>query len=310
MLYIDYIETGIPEKIVDIEDLQEYLNLKNYQIKVFKKVHGLAEIRKEEGSLTELLSAPILRIFERSNISKQEIKYIIYCHTIQNIYPFPLNIFNEISEICNINNTVNFSLNQQNCASSLVGLEIADSLLRNAKVNDKVLLIMGEKVFNPIMQVIQNTTILGEASAAVILSNNSKKNIKFIKTYTKVLGRYAEGIGINQEKQKQFEKEYIPTLTALIKDMLNDQNLDLSKISLILPHNVNISSWRQLSKSLDIPIQKIYLKNVSKYGHCFCADPFLNLESVIEEGILKKGDYFLMVSVGLGATFAVSLFQF
>lgn len=37
MLYIDYIETGIPEKIVDIEDLQEYLNLKNYQIKVFKK---------------------------------------------------------------------------------------------------------------------------------------------------------------------------------------------------------------------------------------------------------------------------------
>lgn len=70
--------------------------------------------------------------------------------------------------------------------------------------------------------------------------------------------------------------------------MLNDQNLDLSKISLILPHNVNISSWRQLSKSLDIPIQKIYLKNVSKYGHCFCADPFLNLESVIEEGILKK----------------------
>lgn len=122
----------------------------------------MAEIRKEEGSLTELLSAPILRIFERSNISKQEIKYIIYCHTIQNIYPFPLNIFNEISEICNINNTVNFSLNQQNCASSLVGLEIADSLLRNAKVNDKVLLIMGEKVFNPIMQVIQNTTILGK----------------------------------------------------------------------------------------------------------------------------------------------------
>lgn len=56
------------------------------------------------------------------------------------------------------------------------------------------------------MQLINNTTILGEASTAVILSRNSNKNIKFIKTKTKILGKYAEGIGISQEEQKQFEK--------------------------------------------------------------------------------------------------------
>lgn len=310
MAYIDFIESYIPEKIIDIAELQDYLNLKSYQIKVFKKVHGLKEIRKEEGSLTKLLSTPIVSMFERNNVSKQEIKYVIYCHTIQNAFPFPLNIFNELSEVCNINNTTNFSINQQNCASSLVALEIADSLLSNTQLNEKVLLLMGEKVFNPAMQLIPNTTILGEASVAVILSRNNNKNIKFIKTKTRILGKYAEGIGISLEDQKQFEKDYVPTLSALIKEIINDVDLDLSKISLILPHNVNISSWRQISKSLDFPIQKIYLKNVDKYGHCFCSDPFLNLNSVIEEGLLKKGEYFLMVSVGLGATFAVSLFQY
>lgn len=57
-------------------------------------------------------------------------------------------MFKEISEICNIHNTINFSINQQNCASSLVALEIADSLLNSTDKNDKVLLLMGEKVFN------------------------------------------------------------------------------------------------------------------------------------------------------------------
>lgn len=310
LIYIDYIENYIPEKVIDISELQDYLNLKNYQIKVFKKIHGLKEIRKEEGSLTKLLSTPILNIFERNSSFRQEIKYIIYCHTIQNVHPFPLDMFKEISEICNIHNTINFSINQQNCASSLVALEIADSLLNSTDKNDKVLLLMGEKVFNPIMQLINNTTILGEASTAVILSRNSNKNIKFIKTKTKILGKYAEGIGISQEEQKQFEKNYVPTLSALIIETVNDLDLELSKISLILPHNVNVSSWKQISKSLEFPIQKIYLKNVEKYGHCFCSDPFLNLDCAISDGLLKKGDYFLMVSVGLGATFAVSLFQF
>ncbi len=48
-------------------------------------------------------------------------------------------------------------------------------------------------------------------------------------------------------------------------------------LDLVLPHNVNRYSWSTTARLLGLPLDRIYLENVPKTGHCFCADPFINL---------------------------------
>jgi len=48
---------------------------------------------------------------------------------------------------------------------------------------------------------------------------------------------------------------------------------------------------------------------LDKTGHCFCADPFINYQTVRELGLLKPGDKYLMTSAGLGQTFSAAVFQ-
>ena len=310
MVCIEHISTYIPENVVSIDELQEYLNLKAYQVKLFKKIHGLKEIRMDnKKNLLNLLFPSIKEMLEATNTLEEEIKYVIYCNTIQNIYPYPKNIFQDIKKIFPFKNAICFSVTQQNCASSLVALDIAESLLINTESNrEKILIITGEKVFTPSAQLINNTTIMGEASAAVLLSKDSINN-KVLNTKTQILGKYADGLSISEENQKDFEKIYVPTLAKLIEDTVAEADLRMEDISLILPHNVNYSSWKSVSKALNYPISKIYLENVSRLGHCFCSDPFINYESAVRDNMLSKDDYYLMVSVGLGATFAVTLIQ-
>jgi len=69
-------------------------------------------------------------------------------------------------------------------------------------------------------------------------------------------------------------------------------------------------SWYQVAAAIHMPIEKIYLKNISKTGHCFGSDPFINLKDGISAGLISPGDYYLLVTVGLGATFSAILFQY
>lgn len=73
---------------------------------------------------------------------------------------------------------------------------------------------------------------------------------------------------------------------------------------MIFPHNVNLSSWQRLIRELDVPGELIYLDNVPRYGHCQCADAFLNLVSMRKEGRLEDGGIYVLVAVGLGAIYS------
>jgi 3-oxoacyl-[acyl-carrier-protein] synthase-3 len=49
------------------------------------------------------------------------------------------------------------------------------------------------------------------------------------------------------------------------------------------------------------------LRNVARFAHCYCADPFLNYTSALEQGRLRRGDHYLMAAVGPGATFTATV---
>jgi 3-oxoacyl-[acyl-carrier-protein] synthase III len=60
--------------------------------------------------------------------------------------------------------------------------------------------------------------------------------------------------------------------------------------------------------ALGLDRDRVYLDNISRYAHCFCSDPFLNLATLRAEGRLAPGHY-LLTAVGLGATYAAMVVE-
>jgi 3-oxoacyl-[acyl-carrier-protein] synthase-3 len=125
----------------------------------------------------------------------------------------------------------------------------------------------------------------------------------------KTAGQYHRGIWLTPEESQVFEQEYVPLLSQTILRAVEKAHLDLCDIKLILPHNVNLISWEKTAKALNFPYSKIYLNNIRKYAHCFGSDILINFVDANESSRLKTGDYYLMVTVGLGATFAAAVFK-
>jgi 3-oxoacyl-[acyl-carrier-protein] synthase-3 len=79
--------------------------------------------------------------------------------------------------------------------------------------------------------------------------------------------------------------------------------LTLDEVDLVIPHNVNKLAWRQTIKELGVAPEKVFLDNVPRFSHTFASDVFVNYTTLRDAGRLVDGAHYLLVSVGLGATF-------
>ncbi|GAB3976129.1 hypothetical protein GCM10029978_062190 [Actinoallomurus acanthiterrae] len=101
-----------------------------------------------------------------------------------------------------------------------------------------------------------------------------------------------------------FFASYTPTVAEVLRQAISEAGLSPQEITMIVPHNVNKSSWRSVIRELGFDGDRIYLENVPRYGHCFGSDPFINLASMRDEGRLRDDGVYLLAAVGLGATYA------
>lgn len=309
MLSIEAASYFVPPIKLKVEESLERFSLKKVQARVFSTFYGLEEVPCAEGiSIAKLIQKPIEDLLIKTKINKEQIKYIIHAHTAKVITRFGRSVIRETIENLGLKDAIAFGTSLNNCASTLSAFEIAEVLLSGHDEMAKAIVVTGERAFTPTMQVIPNTSITGDASAAVLISLHGKKD-KMISLEMKIAGQFNRGIWLSPTESQLFEKEYVPLLSETILNAVKNAHLSLSDIQLILPHNVNLISWEQTANKLNFPFQKIYLKNVRKFAHCFGSDILINYVDVNKESLLSPGDYYVMATVGLGATFAAAVFK-
>ncbi|OGO92650.1 MAG: hypothetical protein A3F10_00365 [Coxiella sp. RIFCSPHIGHO2_12_FULL_42_15] len=310
MISIKSVSYFIPEKKLKVSENFDRYNINSYEAKVYEKIYGLQEIPCAKGLTNqELIINPIRHLIESTKIDTNSIQYLIHAHTAKVITRFGRSVIRDVKTELGLDHAFAFGTSLNNCASVLNAFEMAGMLLKNEDKHVKAIVVTGERAFTPTIQVIPNTSIMGDAAAAALISLHHENN-KLLHLEMATDGRYSQGIWLNEKDAYEFEKNYVSFLSETILRAVNKVNLTLEKISWILPHNVNRISWINVSKSLQFPIEKIYLKNIKKYAHCFGSDILINFSDVVEAGLLRSGDYYLMVTVGLGATFGVAVFRF
>ena len=83
--------------------------------------------------------------------------------------------------------------------------------------------------------------------------------------------------------------------------MLDDNNMEVSDINWMVPHQANLRIIKAVAKKLKFPMERVML-TIGKYGNTSAASLPMALDDGIRSGEIKWGDTLLMEVFGAGLT--------
>ncbi|MFE5730864.1 3-oxoacyl-[acyl-carrier-protein] synthase III C-terminal domain-containing protein [Streptomyces sp. NPDC056528] len=300
---LERIESYLPERSVRIEELGERLGLHRAQLGVFRKFYGLDRLRYDP----ELPLLDLLRPAARGALAALpeggRVDYLAYAHVTQAVAPADVDVARLVGDDLGLADTEAFGLSHQACVSSLGAIEVLGELLRaEGGEGAYALMVTGEQAYSPVVQHVPNTSIMADAAASCLITLDGEGDV--VRSFaTRTLGEYAQWLELTPEQNTEFGEQYGSRIAEVIHRAVEEAGLTLDDIELVIPHNVNKLAWRQTIKELGVEPEKVFLDNVPRYSHTFASDVFVNYTTLRDEGRLVDGAPYLLVSVGLGATF-------
>lgn len=303
----------VPTTRVPIRDLADELGLDHLELGVFERFFGLREVCTAPGEdLADLLVAAARAVPGLAG-NEHRVRYVLGARTIATVAPVGVNPLHDAATRLGLDHAVVWTLTQHACASALLAVDVAGRLLASDGDPDALALVLtGEKAFSPGSRLIEGTTIMGEGTAAVLVGadGSARRAGSPVLSYaTRTLGEYHQ-VPLPEELAGPFGVAYTEVLAEVVLEAVERAGLVLDDLALVLPHNVNRVSWRRLCSRLGLPIARVRLDDVPVTGHCFGADSFIGYAAALAEGRLRPGDPFLMVAVGLGATFSAMVLRY
>jgi 3-oxoacyl-[acyl-carrier-protein] synthase-3 len=302
------IATYLPEGRVPLEHLAARLDLDAMQVKVFRRFHGLDRISMapDEG-LLDLLLAATDRLAELRG-RERDVRYVLHARTFPVVAPYPHNPLHDLCRARGLDRAVGFTVTHHACATGLLAIDVAGRLLAGETDPDALALVLsGEKTFTRDAQLLDETSVFGEGAAACLVSAEGPRD-RLLAYATGQRGDFDDEVSTDPE---QFARENPAALAGAVLQAVERAGLTVADLALILPHNVNQVSWRRLAKRIGVPVDRVLLENVPRYGHLFCADAFVNYRTAVDGGRLAPGDRYLVAAAGAarGATFSAMVFE-
>jgi 3-oxoacyl-[acyl-carrier-protein] synthase III len=303
------VATYLPQQRVPIEDLAGPLGLTPMQVRLFKRFHGLSEVRMAPGrSLADLLLAAAAEL-DALHGRQHQVRYVLHARSMPVVVPYPLNPLHEVCRALGLEHAIAFTVTHHACAAGLLAVDVAGRLLAGDPDPDALALVLtGEKAFTRDAQLAPETSIFGEGAAACLVRSAGPRD-RLLSYAVSVRGEFDGRLEDHPELMGRYQRAYPVSLAEAIAAALARAGVRLADISLILPHNVNTVSWQRLCRKIGFPADRVLLDNVPVTGHAFCADMFLNYRTAVDGGRLRPGDRYLVAAAGAGATFSAMVFE-
>ena len=204
------------------------------------------------------------------------------------------------------------------CAGFVNGLAVARSFIESG-VYKKIVVVGCEKLSSVTNYNDRNSCVLfGDGAGAVIVAPD-RNGRGVLSTFAKSDGTQREllwipvgGVrnpynsDITNNGSDKLQMKGPDVYKFAVREMYNasvkvveDAGLDLSDISLVIPHQANIRIIKGLAKRLHASMDKVVV-NIDKYGNTSSASIPLALDEANRAGRIKKDDKILMVTFGSG----------
>ncbi len=225
-----------------------------------------------------------------------------------------------------IKHTGAFDINAA-CSGFVYGLHLASSLIRT-EAHRRILLV-GTEVLSRVTDWQDRATcvLFGDGAGAVVLEG-TKERRGIMSTRIQADGGLGElimlpGGGTRTPCSKQMLlkkmqfikmkgnetfKVAVRTLEEIAARTIEDNGIDPSQLSLLIPHQANLRIIQATAKRLNLPEEKVFV-NIEKYGNTSAASVPIALDEAVRAGRVKDGDHILLEAFGGGLTWASALLK-
>ena len=318
-MYSRIIGTGsyLPSKTLTNYDLEKIVETSHDWIVSRSGIHE-RHIAADGEMTSDLALQASLRAIAAAGINADDIDLVIVATTSPDqIFPSTACILQDKLGIRNRGAAFDM---QAVCGGFVYAMNTADLYIRGGQA--RTALVVGAEVLSRILDWSDRTTcvLFGDGAGAVILQASESPGIISSKLHADGSHRAmlkADGNIRNGEVQgdpfikmdgQGVFKFAVKVLSEVVEEVLEENKLQGSDISWLVPHQANIRIMEATAKKLGLSMDNVIV-TVATHGNTSAASIPLALDTAVRDGRIKAGQNILLEAVGGGFTWGAVLIR-
>ena len=318
MRFSKLIGTGsyLPEKVVTNHDLEKTVDTSSEWILTRTGINT-RYIASDKETPAYMAEQAAKKALEAATIDAATIDAIIVATTTpENFFP---------STACLLQNKINagtcmaFDISAA-CSGFVYALNVIDQYIRSGAI--KRALVVGSEAMSRIVDWQDRSTcvLFGDGAGAALLEVANEPGILGSKIYADGSQKdiLIAGTGLYNQNEadpkltmqgKKLFKIAVEKLIDTVKEILAANNMDISEVDWLVPHQANARIIDLVASKLKIPDDKI-IKTLSEHANTSSASIPLALDCGIRKGLIKSGQNILLEAFGGGLTWGSLILKY
>jgi len=321
----------VPERVVTNFDLEKVMDTSDAWI---KERTGISERRffdPEKDTVANMAAKASRAAIAQAGIEVQDIDFIVFA-TITPDYFFPGSgvLLQRELGLDGIG-----ALDIRNaCTGFIYALSIAEQYIKTNTYRN--VLVVGAEIQSSALEMNDRgrsvSVIFADGAGAVVVQardDSGKEGV--LSTHLHADGRFAEELFVKDPGSSRIErltkdmvddvgiraqmngnlvfKHAVLRFQEVIQEALEANNLEVSDIDLLIPHQANLRISQMVQKQLGLSDSQVF-NNIMRYGNTTAASIPIAMSEAWSEGKLKPGDLLCVAAFGSGFTWASALIKF
>ena len=316
----------VPDNIVTNDDLSKVMDTNDQWIQERTGIKERRWVKAGDGQSTFSMGLEAAKkAISNSGIKKEDLDLIVFA-TLSPDYYFP-GPGVQVQEALEINTIAALDIRAQ-CSGFVYSISVADQFIKTGMYKN-VLVIGSELQSRGIDKSTRGrsiSVIFGDGAGAAVLTREEDPSKGILSTHIHSEGKHAlelateaPGMGtrwvtdiIKDNDPEDFSyrpymngqfvfKHAVRRFSEVISEGLQKNNLEVSDIDMLIPHQANLRISQFIQKKFDLSDDQVY-NNIQKYGNTTAASIPIALSEAHQQGKVKEGDTVVLAAFGSGFT--------
>jgi 3-oxoacyl-[acyl-carrier-protein] synthase-3 len=216
------------------------------------------------------------------------------------------------------------------CSAFVYGLSVADQFIKMGMY--RTILVIGAEIQSSLLDLSDKgrgvSVIFGDGAGAAILQRAEAPGI--LSTHLHADGRYAEELMVKEPSSSSGRRRWsektddtdtwahmngnmvfkhaIQIFPAAVREALAANNLDISDLDILVPHQANLRITQYVGQDLGLRPEQV-ISNIQKYGNTTAASVPIALSEAVADGRIMPGMLVCLAAFGSGFTWGSALIR-
>ncbi|WP_144893170.1 3-oxoacyl-ACP synthase III family protein [Flavobacterium tiangeerense] len=322
----------VPENVVTNDDLSKIIDTNDEWIQERTGIEERRHIIKGEDTTTSMGVKAAEIAIERAGVAKEDIDFVVFATLSPDFYfPGPGVLVQRDLGL----KTVGALDVRNQCSGFIYALSVADQYIKTGMY--KNILVIGSEVHSTGLDMTTRgrgvSVIFGDGAGAAVLSREEDLTKGILSTHLHSEGQHAEELIVkapgmggrwvtdiladnDPDDESYFPymngqfvfKNAVVRFSEVINEGLQANNLQVSDIDMLIPHQANLRISQFIQKKFDLTDDQVY-NNIQKYGNTTAASIPIALTEAWEKGKIKSGDTVVLAAFGSGFTWGSAIIK-